>query len=41
MFYTRCYNHYCKVAQMLDWNTETKTFKMCGGNFKIEYLYIK
>jgi len=40
MFYTRCYNQYGKLPQMLDWNTKQKLLKMCGGNFKIEFLYI-
>jgi hypothetical protein len=39
--YTPCYNQYGKVAQMFDWNIEQKLLKMWGGNFKIEYLYIK
>lgn len=41
MFYTRCYSQYGKLPQMLNWNTEQKLLKMCDGNFKIEYLYIK
>lgn len=41
MFHTRCYNQYGKLPQMIDWKTEQKLLKMCGGNFKIEYLYIK
>ena len=39
--YTPCYNQYGKVVQMFYWNTEQKLLKMCGENFKIEYLYIK
>jgi hypothetical protein len=39
--YTPCYNQYGELPQIIDWNTEQKLLKMCGGNFKIEYLYIK
>jgi hypothetical protein len=41
MLFTCCYNQYGKFAQMLDWNAEQKLLKMCGWNFKIQYLYVK
>ena len=41
MCFICCYNQYGKVTQMFDRITKQKLLKMCDGNFKIEYLYIK
>jgi hypothetical protein len=41
MFYTRCYNLYGKLQQMLDWNTKQKFLKMDDKYFLFKYLYIK